>query len=373
MTIPDYDEGVNTYPEEREMSVAERLASVRCEAAPFGWSDRLADGSEVIDFREDGGGEWVGYVRFESGCLMAVNWDHTGEGSHIHGVWNLVPLPDPTTKPERIEYDTISQRQRGEAWDDVCDCLSRVDPDWLHLSRGSGSPLSRAVRAIEQLASERDESRKTIVKQAAEIERLKQDIQHERDVEVAARSERDAAIDIARRLRYASIGREYRAACEMYDAKYSPTPATPCDPLPERSETLEGMISRQAETIDRLTQERDAAIDIGHKLRSCFDGNPKDGLRFTSWEFVREACGQFDELTERYGDSHPTPCDHLPITEPEGIDDPANTLKAYRVRGTTEEHFTLGESESRGGKVYRRVVTAWVDEATIEPWTGVAQ
>ena len=34
MTIPDYDEGQFPHPKEREMTIRDKLAAVRCEAAP---------------------------------------------------------------------------------------------------------------------------------------------------------------------------------------------------------------------------------------------------------------------------------------------------------------------------------------------------
>jgi hypothetical protein len=169
--------------------VKQQLAECKCEAAPHGWSDRTKGGQEVVNIQPDNVGGFVGFVKSRSGTLCAVNWDGSGVDHNIKNrLWNLVALPDPATSEVQRRPGIYRKLAYGE--------VAQLLPLW-HASSDQG----RAIREVV-------ESRVTIAKQAAEIERLQQDhdglmvVQNtiENDnLKLAA--ERDAAIDIARRLR----------------------------------------------------------------------------------------------------------------------------------------------------------------------------
>lgn len=77
--------------------VKAKLAAATCDAAPYGWSDRTKGKFLIDDFRADGAGGFVGFVRLPNGQQSAINWHGDGleKGDDSTVIWNLVPLPAP--------------------------------------------------------------------------------------------------------------------------------------------------------------------------------------------------------------------------------------------------------------------------------------
>lgn len=273
VTIPDYDRNVNTYPGGPEVSktyetVAEQLAAVRCEAAPWGWGPKTRGGREITHFHQCSGGYSVGEVDCGYKLRWATRWGtrgHEMDATETSGsIMSLVPLPAPpappapATEPERLTDEATIDDSRLRA----IVGLSTGQPDNLWSDDERCNRFYLAVyRERLQLARELIEALRTIAEQSAGIDGFQKliELQHKR-------------LEPLRELWQANGGQVI------------------WPDLGALAEWATKTIAEQDETIDRLTRERDewrntakdgqsllgralgerdAAIDLARKFRDA--------------------------------------------------------------------------------------------------------
>lgn len=336
--------------------VAKKLREATCEAAPYGWSEYDSDGNLITDFYPlcDGwfagrtGGRWM---CMWSSCGFALSFENSKRTG------NLVPLPAPEperltddkTPPERLEQ--IEHYNSGE--------VAFLD------STDSSESQRRMYRTLYlerlQLARELQQARKTIAEQAEQIETLRtmnhsqensilnmRKCEHEVRDKLTSQSaeierltelinafeksalqrirERDAAIELARRMN-SPIVDERRAACIEANAKYGFQIKS--DPPP---------------TCDHEWRHDE---DLGYRQKCC----DKCGK-------IAELCRECDEVECR--------CNQLPTCEPIS---PANEAIEY-LRSPRYPGLIFGQIVSTGGTV--ECAKLWIDPACVEsgPWQG---
>ena len=103
--------------------VKTRLAAVRCDAAPYGWSDKTSLGSTVVGFCESPSTGFFGEVESDSECI-GVSWSKSGIEicPREFGAENLVPLPAPVAvRDEQPKRKPLSDdRIRWESMNGTC-------------------------------------------------------------------------------------------------------------------------------------------------------------------------------------------------------------------------------------------------------------
>jgi hypothetical protein len=234
MTIPDYDEGQFPHPKgpETMSDVAKKLAAA-------GWSDHDSTGDKITKIRSIPGTYWI--VGEAGGCVAMWGRDGTCE----MGRGDLVPLPAPST-PERLtpmsEDDLHSVACGNGAWRQL-QPLARELIETRKTIAELQSGLDRFRQRIQDVEADRSEVAAERDQQAAEIERLtkrcKENVGRTRDFQEQAETlkrERDAAIEIARRLcealEYPIWRHRDKEAMAEFHRRYDTPESPPCDPPP---------------------------------------------------------------------------------------------------------------------------------------------
>jgi hypothetical protein len=204
--------------------VKAKLAAAKCAAAPHGWGPHDQGGYEIHAWFRNCDGDSSGVAENCAEELCARTWND--DGVVIGPGYDLVPLPAPTTEPERLTDDRLANLV------------------WRY-----GKEHEEGIAAIEL-----QESRKTISEQAAALAAKEGEAERQakETIERLTR-ERDAAIDLARRMRsfveltgtngtspIIDDAQSFGIACRDWDRAHGErTAAAPFDRCPEPLPTCE--------------------------------------------------------------------------------------------------------------------------------------